>query len=199
MVRIRRASTTGAVIVCLLSTQSNAALFASELLASSADPAESPYVPASGSVAQSPTTDLQIPAIAMIDQQNPESTSEPAQARQEPVRLTLDSARINEWLAPAASGTNHGFHAGPSAFAVSSGQVYVGPPYPMHHNDAAIAALAVGAIAVITGTAVLVYANRPECSINPFAGGCGYGTKVVGTAVLSGGIVGLFIGALTWH
>jgi hypothetical protein len=49
------------------------------------------------------------------------------------------------------------------------------------------------------GTAVLVYANRLECSTNPIANGCGYGTKVIGGAVLSGGIVGLVVGAATWR
>jgi hypothetical protein len=66
-------------------------------------------------------------------------------------------------------------------------------------NDAARAAVVLGAVATIAGTAVLVYANRPECSTHPLANGCGYGTKVVGSAVLSGGIVGLVVGALTWR
>jgi hypothetical protein len=57
----------------------------------------------------------------------------------------------------------------------------------------------VGAAAAIAGTAVLVYANRPECSTLPTASGCGYGTKVVGGAVLSAGVVGLLVGALTWR
>ena len=57
----------------------------------------------------------------------------------------------------------------------------------------------IGAAAAIAGTAVLVYANRPECSTNQMASGCGYGTKVVGTAVLSAGLVGLVVGALTWR
>jgi hypothetical protein len=56
-----------------------------------------------------------------------------------------------------------------------------------------------GAIATIAGAAVLVYANRPACSANPNAGGCGYGMKVVGGAVLSVGIVSLVIGAVTWR
>ncbi len=56
-----------------------------------------------------------------------------------------------------------------------------------------------GAVATITGAAILVYANRPDCSTNQFAGGCGYGTKVVGGAVLAGGVAGLFVGALTWR
>ena len=53
-------------------------------------------------------------------------------------------------------------------------------------------------LATITGAAILVYANRPECRYHEFGSGCGYGTKVVGGAVLSGGVVGLTIGALTW-
>ena len=66
-------------------------------------------------------------------------------------------------------------------------------------RDGSIAAIMIGAAAAITGTAVLVYANRPERATNQFAGGCGYGTKVIGTSVLAGGIVGLFVGALTWQ
>jgi hypothetical protein len=66
-------------------------------------------------------------------------------------------------------------------------------------NDAAQTAVILGAVATIAGAAVLVYANRPDCSTNPTAGGCGYGTKVVGTAVLTGGIVSLVVGAMTWR
>ena len=65
-------------------------------------------------------------------------------------------------------------------------------------HGAARAAVVLGAVAAITGTALLVYANRPECGTNQFAGGCGYGMKVAGGAVLSAGIVGVFAGALTW-
>lgn len=56
-------------------------------------------------------------------------------------------------------------------------------------------ALIVGAAAAITGAAVLAYANRPDCDMNRQLSGCGYGTKVVGTAVLAGGMVGVFVGA----
>ncbi|HWF85099.1 MAG TPA: hypothetical protein VG222_09640 [Vicinamibacterales bacterium] len=66
-------------------------------------------------------------------------------------------------------------------------------------NDAAQTAIILGAVAAIAGTALLVYANRPDCSTNPTASACGYGTKVVGTAVLSAGIVGLVVGAATWR
>jgi hypothetical protein len=46
---------------------------------------------------------------------------------------------------------------------------------------------------------VLVYANRPECSTNQTANGCGYGTKVIGDAVLSAGLVGVVAGTLLWR
>jgi hypothetical protein len=66
-------------------------------------------------------------------------------------------------------------------------------------NGAAQAAIVIGSAAAIGGGAVLVYANRPECSANHAANGCGYGTKVTGTAVLSAGIVALIVGALSWR
>jgi hypothetical protein len=56
-----------------------------------------------------------------------------------------------------------------------------------------------GAVASVAGTAILLYANRPECSTNPYrADGCGYGTKVVGGAALGLGVVGFTIAAITW-
>jgi len=81
------------------------------------------------------------------------------------------------------------------AFAQRGGR---GRGYGRRHNGAA-AAIAVGAAAAIAGTALLVYANRPECSTIPAASGCGYGTKVAGGAVLSAGIVGLVLGAAMWR
>src|ERR1700730_1720272 len=68
-----------------------------------------------------------------------------------------------------------------------------------NRNSGAATAIFLGAAGTIAGAAVLVYANRPECNGNPALGGCGYGTKVVGGAVLSAGLVGLMIGALTWR
>lgn len=67
-------------------------------------------------------------------------------------------------------------------------------------RNGAIAAIALGAVASIAGGAILVYANRPECrTTNHMANGCSYGTKVVGGAVLSAGIVGLLVGASIWR
>jgi hypothetical protein len=68
-----------------------------------------------------------------------------------------------------------------------------------NRNGAATAAIVLGSAAAIGGGAVLVYANRPECSANHAASGCGYGAKVTGTAVLSAGIVALIVGALSWR
>ena len=66
-------------------------------------------------------------------------------------------------------------------------------------NTAAATAIFLGAVGTIAGTALLVYAGRPECGGNPELGGCGYGTKVLGGAVLSAGLVGGMGGALTWR
>jgi hypothetical protein len=66
-------------------------------------------------------------------------------------------------------------------------------------NGGARTAVILGSVAAIAGAAVLVYANRPECRANETANACGYGTKVIGGAVLSAGAVGIVVGALTWR
>src|SRR4029077_11377490 len=114
-------------------------------------------------------------------------------------RFTLPESFVeNASLVGIASGAHRTFTITPTTSSAFAGQIYQGRPYRIN-RDGSIAALMIGAVAAIAGTAVLVYANRPECTTNQFAGGCGYGTKVVGGAVLSGGVVGLFIGALTWR
>jgi hypothetical protein len=65
-------------------------------------------------------------------------------------------------------------------------------------RNAAMGAVILGAAAAITGAALLVYANRPDCSADRNLNGCGYGTKVVGGAVLSAGVVGMVAGAIAW-
>jgi hypothetical protein len=110
-----------------------------------------------------------------------------------PAPATPDHARFT--LSPGFFAPNP-----PAVPSVSVRQIYPGRPYPMpnHRHDGAIMALTIGAIATITGTAILVYANRPDCEFKHYAGGCGYGTKVVGGSVVAGGIVGLTVGAVTW-
>ncbi|MEP7310797.1 MAG: hypothetical protein ABJA98_35310 [Acidobacteriota bacterium] len=112
-------------------------------------------------------------------------------------RLTSSGAAI----ALGAKARSHGiFDVPPAESSIFAAQIYRGQPRRLRRErDGSIAAIVIGAVASITGAAILVYANRPECSSHPVATGCGYGTKVVGGAVLSGGIVGLTIGALTWR
>ena len=114
-------------------------------------------------------------------------------------RFTLPESFVGSpSLEENASRTHRTFTFTPTPSSAFAGQIYQGRPYRMSH-DGSIAALMIGAITAIAGTAVLVYANRPECTTNQFAGGCGYGTKVVGGAVLSAGVVGVVVGALTWR
>jgi len=67
------------------------------------------------------------------------------------------------------------------------------------HHSGARAAIILGSMAAIAGGALLIYANRPDCSANHAASGCGYGTKVTGGALLAGGLVSVTLGAVTWH
>jgi hypothetical protein len=108
--------------------------------------------------------------------------------------LGLTSDAPLGYLAPGAREIPTLMAAAPSAFA---GQIYRGRPIRAN-NDGSVAAMIFGAAATITGTALLIYANRPDCSAAPYAGGCGYGMKVIGGSVLAGGIAGLMVGALTW-
>ena len=166
-----RLSMIGAVIVCFVGVQGNATLFASE-----------------------DTSSRETSASAISTDDVPAGTDAPitpSPLLMERARLTLDPGFL---AANPSLGT-----AAPDARAHAfSGQVYRGQPYRIGRSGS-IAALMIGAAAAIAGTAILVYANRPDCTNNQFASGCGYGTKVIGGSVLAGGVVGLFIGALTWR
>ena len=176
MATARRASMTASVIVCLLGAQFNGVLHASDVDGATLSP-DTPIAAAETASTGRPVGEL---GRLMFDT----------------TRRSADSSFSNAVTAV------HGFKPDANPFAVSAEQIYQGPPYPYRsrrRHDGAIAAIMIGAAAAITGTAVLVYANRPECSANVLANGCGYGTKVVGTAVLSGGLVGLFVGAIAWR
>jgi hypothetical protein len=75
---------------------------------------------------------------------------------------------------------------------------YHGGHHHGHDNGAAQAAIILGSAAAIAGTAVLIYANRPECDAFVHSNDC-YGEKVVGGSLLAGGIVSLVMGAVLWH
>ena len=185
MVRTHRLLTTGALIVCLVGTQWSGTLFASE-----EEPSSSP-APSSPALVDS-TAEVQ------GNEQLAGAAKLPRSAEERP-RFTLSNEMLTAngplgapsakvWRSPLT------FVPVESTFAQRHGRRGRGS---WGHNGAA-AAIVLGAVASIAGGAVLVYANRPEGSTNQRADGCGYGTKVVGGAVLSAGIVGLVVGAVTW-
>ena len=201
MATVYRVSMTAAIIVCLLSTQWSGTLYASEVENSSGTAAVSPLPVTIASDVQTPTPLGWVHAVSIgersLETTDVSSASGPQSGR---ARLLFDALAVNEVIGTVAPGGRSAFEIAPAEFDRFGGQIYQGAPYPYRRrHDGSIAAIMIGAAAAIAGTAVLVYANRPECTNNPIAGGCGYGTKVVGTAVLSGGIVGVFVGALTWR
>jgi hypothetical protein len=196
MARTHRLSTTSALIVCLVGTEWSGTLFARD----QASPA-----PSSQSVANS-TSEAQgrtsvSPAAAVSTGEQPASVIELPPSTVERLRFTLN----NEMFTPKAPLETASAQVWRSAltfvpvesrlFAQRGGYRGRG----RGGRNGAAAAIVLGAAASIAGGAILVYANRPECSTNQTANGCGYGTKVVGGAVLSAGIVGLVVGALTWR
>jgi hypothetical protein len=182
MTNAHRLSTIGVVIVCLAVAQANVTLFASEDTSSQRETPSSSLV---GDTSQTQESTSDVPAAT--DQS---LTPSPLMER---TRLTLDTG----FLVPNPLAQSVQQQFAPTE-AVLTGQIYQGRPYRMGRNGS-IAAIMIGAAATITGAALLIYANRPDCETNQFAGGCGYGTKVIGGSVLAGGVVGLFVGALTWR
>jgi hypothetical protein len=131
-------------------------------------------------------------------EQEPPSRDVPsAQSAPEHTGLTLNG----EALSAIGSGGPASTHALPGALAFTpvESNSFAQRRWGRGRGDAARAEIIFGAVASIAGAAVLVYANRPDCNTNQMASGCGYGTKVIGGAVLSAGLVTLVIGALTWR
>jgi hypothetical protein len=193
---------TGAVIVCLVSNQWNGTVFASEEERSSREAPSSQSQTYSSSETQ-PSTSAELAPATVIDE-HPAGTTDlwstlPQMGRS---RFTLNAGDFaaNPSLGPITPRPRGTLNLFPTRSSVFAGQVFQGRPYPMarDRHDESLAAIMIGSVIAITGAAILVYANRPECDYNRFAGGCGYGTKVIGGAVLSGGIVGLVVGTLTW-
>ena len=185
MIRTHRSSTTAVLIVCLLGTTSSGILFASDDEASSRAGSASLSADTSTTAKEDVST---ISATSVSAGERLAGTTEFVRSLSERSPFMLPDTLTARSLAfsPAES----------SVFAQRGGR---GRGYGGRRNNGAAAAMFVGAAAAIAGTAVLVYANRPECSTLPSASGCGYGTKVVGGAVLSAGVVGLLVGALTWR
>jgi hypothetical protein len=200
MVSAHSLSMTGAVIVCLVSAQGNGTLLASEDQRSLTEAPSSQSLTDMTSETQMSTSAGLAPAICMDEHSAGTDVSSAPWLRMEPSRFALDAGGVaaNPSLGPVAQGAHRTFNFVPTQSSAFAGQIYQGRPYRMGRNGS-IAAIMIGAVATITGAAILVYANRPECATNQLAGGCGYGPKVVGGAVMSGGVVGLFVGALTWR
>ena len=190
MNRTHRLLTT-VVLVCFVMAQSRAALAAGEqpVLAST------PSTSASAASPQDVTSAIDVAA----DDDPFDRNSEPRIA--ERPHLTLPDEIFSERPFPGPAG-GHVWRGLPTFHPEDAGSLAQRRGYRGRgggRNDGARAAIFLGAVGVIAGTAVMVYANRPECSVSARANGCGYGTKVAGGAVLSAGLVGLLVGALTWR
>jgi hypothetical protein len=192
-------SMTGAVIVCLLTTQGAGTLFASEDECFLREALSSESLTNSTPETQMSTSGGVALAISINEQPGTNLSTTPL-PQVERSRFTFDAGLFtaNRSLGPVTQGAHRTFNLEPTQSSAVARQVYQGRPYSMGRSGS-LTAIMIGAAAAITGAAILVYANRPECDNHQFADGCGYGTKVVGGAVLSGGIVGLFVGALTWR
>jgi hypothetical protein len=188
MARTERSSTIAALIVCLLGTQWSGTLYASEEERSSgATPGTSA---AAVSVGESVVNATDVSLI-------PPSTKQRSQL------FTLDDD-VFATSAPVGSSGGQIWRSALKLVPVEAGTfAQRGRERDRggrgDRNRAAQVELVLGAVASIAGTAVLVYAHRPECSTNPTADGCGYGTKVVGGAILSAGIFSLVAAAVTWR
>jgi hypothetical protein len=175
MARTRRISTITALIACLLGTQLSGTLFASDQGPSSGDtPSAQPLAATTSAAAGLAGTD-------------------------EPLRLTLDDDLFTSNAALRAARAQ-GWRTTLEFVPVESNAfAQRGFRGRGRRNEAAQTEIILGAVASIAGAAILVYANRPDCGPHPNAGGCGYGTKVVGGAVLSVGVVSMLVGALTYR
>lgn len=195
MVRTHRFATT-AVLVCFVMAQSRGALAASE------QPPSLGTTPTSTSAIDAVSDQQDDTSVRDVaaDYQPLDRDREPLRVAEHP-RLTLPDGIFRESLFSVPAGG----HVWPGTLASLSEEAGVLAQRRGYRgrgsgrNDAARAAILLGAVGVIAGTAVLVYSNRPECSLNARENGCGYGTKVAGSAVISAGIVGLLVGALTWR
>jgi hypothetical protein len=197
MATTHRLSTTGVLIVCFLGTQLSGTLFARDK-----QPSPSPESSSQSAVkgtSEAPGQALADPAAAVSADEQGASAAASSPSAEERFRFTLNNDMFTPdrrvGSTPAQSWRNTVTFV-PVAPDLAQRGGYYGRGRG-HHG--AVVAIALGAVASIAGGAILVYANRPNCSANPTPGGCGYGTKVVGGAVLSAGIVGIVVGALTWR
>ena len=158
---------TGALIVCLVGTQWNGTLFASDEQASSSEAPSSQTLTKSTSEARMFTSRGRAPAIS-IDEDRTAATDVSSVS---PTFIERSRFPFKDEVRTANSpmgsiGHTHGtFDFRPTQSSAFAGQVYRGQPRPIRRGrDGSIAAIVIGAVASITGAAILVYANRPECN-----------------------------------
>jgi hypothetical protein len=192
--------TTGALIMCLVSPHMSGTLFAAaEDIPSKEVPSTSVITPTSATV----TVTSAAPTVSIPPQ--PTDATDPSSVPPSTLQRSRFTFSDEELAVYATFGADRArawrdtFNFIPiQSTSLAQRGGYRGRRSGGGGGGAAVAII-IGAAATIGGTAVLVYANRPECSMNLRADGCGYGTKVVGGAVLAGGLVGLLVGAATWR
>ena len=199
MARTHRLSMTAALVVCLVGSEWSGTLFARDQEPSSSPAPSAQSVVGSPSEAQGRTSAS--PAAAVSPGEQPAGVTQVPPSTVERLRFTLNDGMFTP-KAPLGAASTQGWHGALTFVPLESRLLaqrggYRGRGRGGRH--AAAAAIILGAAASIAGGAILVYAYRPECRTNELAGGCGYGTKVVGGAVLSAGIVGVVVGALMWR
>ena len=196
MTRTHRVPTTAALIVCLVGSSWGGTLFASEEEPSPSEAPSSQSVSNTTSEAQGATS----PAAAIPVEGHGSSFDPPSTLTPSSFTLTDERFPVD---APVGAADGHAWRSTFNLMSVQSSSFAQRRGYRGRGGrggrNAAVAAIVIGAAASIAGTAILVYANRPECSTHQMANGCGYGTKVVGGAVLSAGIVGIVVGAFMWR
>jgi hypothetical protein len=202
MVRTHRYSTAVALIACLVGTPCSGTLFASDAVASHPAETGSTIPP---EAATNPAASGRVPAVG-----NPANVASAiaAEAIAESHVAGVTTPSFPFVLSEGALGAN-----GPLG-AVATTDIWASP-FALASSDAAFAQrgyrgrggrsgrqtaaaiFAAGALVTITGGAILVYSNRPDCKC--YGGqGCGYGTRVIGGAILSAGLVGMLAGAVAW-
>jgi hypothetical protein len=147
-----------------------------------------------------------VPALALCLVASPLGgtlfAQEIGRASAEPLPHVLSPSALSPFVSPAATDSpadrwRASFHEFPLSAVDEEQRGY--RSRRSRGRGTAAAAIMVGAASAVAGTALLVYANRPECSANRSAAGCGYGTKVAGGSFLAGGVIGIAVGAALWR
>ena len=130
MATVHRVSRTAVVIVCLVSTQWNGVLFASEAGGSSSTAAVSPLLTTVAADVQAPTS-LGLGHAVAIGEQLVETTgvSSASRLRNGGARLPFGAFAVNEAIGTVASRGKSHLEIAPDELDRNEGQDYQGDPY----------------------------------------------------------------------